>query len=169
MKKAIVIYESTYGNTERVAHAIAGALASEGAVETKRIGEVSMETLGSFDLLVIGSPTQGFRPTKTVTDFLKRLGTRGLTGVKAAAFDTRFDATKLESRALTLLVKTGGYAAPRMAKGLTKAGGAVVLPPEGFYVEDTEGPLRAGELDRAAVWAREVLQATQFGCQDEPI
>jgi hypothetical protein len=35
----------------------------------------------------------------------------------------------------------------------------LVLPPEGFYVEDTEGPLRAGELDRAAVWANRVLHA----------
>jgi flavodoxin len=160
MKKALVIYDSTYGNTEKIAQAIAGVLASEAIVETKRVGEVSPEALGSSDLLVIGSPTQGFRPTKTVMDFLKRLGTHGLTGVKTAAFDTRFDVAKLQSGALRLLVKTGGYAAPRMAKGLTKAGGTLVLPPEGFYVEDTEGPLRAGELDRAAVWAKSALQAS---------
>jgi flavodoxin I len=160
MMKVLVIYDSMYGNTEKVAQAIAGALAPEAIVEAKRVSEVSPEAPGSFDLLVVGSPTQGFRPTKTVMDFLKRLGTRGLTGVKAAAFDTRFDAAKLESGALRLLVRTGGYAAPRMAKGLTKAGGTLVLRPEGFYVEDTEGPLRVGELDRAAEWARSVLQAS---------
>lgn len=159
MKKALVIYDSMYGNTEKVAQAIAGALASEAAVETKRVGEAELAALGLVDLLIVGSPTQGFRPTKPVTDLLKRVGGRGLKGVRAAAFDTRIEAAKVESGALKLLINTGGYAAPRIGDGLKKAGAIQIVAPEGFFVEDKEGPLKTGELERAAAWARSLLQA----------
>jgi hypothetical protein len=58
---------------------------------------------------------------------------------------------------MRLLVKTGGYAASRIADRLKKAGGNLIVPPEGFYVEDTEGPLKAGELERAASWATSLM------------
>lgn len=60
MKKALVIYDSVYGNREKVAHAIAGALASEATVVARRVGEVAPDAVGPVDLLIIGSPTQGF-------------------------------------------------------------------------------------------------------------
>jgi len=159
MKKALVVYDSMYGNTEKVARAIASAIASEFTVEAKRVTEVAPDGLAAVDLLIVGSPTQGFRPTKAVTDLLKRAGARGLKGVKAAAFDTRIQAAKLDSRALRVLINAGGYAAPRIGGGLTKSGCILVLPPEGFYVEDTEGPLMPGELERAAAWAKSLLRA----------
>ena len=49
--------------------------------------------------------------------------------------------------------KTGGYAAPSIAKRLEKAGGRLAVPPEGFAVVGTEGPMKQGELERAAEWA----------------
>jgi hypothetical protein len=76
--------------------------------------------------------------------------------VRVAAFDTRFKADELDSSGLRFLVKTGGYAAKRIADRLKRAGGSLVVPPEGFYVEDTEGPLKPGELERAADWATRV-------------
>ena len=167
--KALVIYDSLYGNTEKVARAVAGALASAATVEVRRVGEVAPDTLGPVDLLIIGSPTQGFRPTKGVTDFLKRLSAGSLSGLRAVAFDTRFEAAKMQSGALRLLIKTGGYAAPRIGEGLKKAGGTLVLPPEGFYVDDKEGPLKAGELDRAAAWAKGLLQAGEREPLEVPI
>ena len=50
-----------------------------------------------------------------------------------------------------------GYAAEPIAKGLKRKGGDQRLPPEGFYVADTEGPLKEGELERAAEWAQRVV------------
>jgi hypothetical protein len=79
--------------------------------------------------------------------------------MRVAAFDTRFQADELPSRSVRFIVKTGGYAAKRIAGRLEKAGGALAAPPEGFYVEDTEGPMKAGELDRAADWARRLLSS----------
>jgi flavodoxin I len=56
-------------------------------------------------------------------------------------------------------MKVIGYAAPKIAKSLIAKGGRQVAPPEGFIVLDKEGPLRDGELERAAAWARDVVAA----------
>ncbi len=111
------------------------------------------------DLLVVGSPTQRFHATEPVDRFLKGAS---LHGIHAAAFDTRFDMNDVDSRTLRLAVKVAGdsaYAAPRIAAVLEKAGATMVATPEGFIVTDTEGPLREGELERAAEWARGLLTA----------
>lgn len=54
------------------------------------------------------------------------------------------------------MVKIFGYAAEPIARQLMKKGGTLALPPEGFYVKASEGPLKDGELDRAAAWARQI-------------
>jgi hypothetical protein len=63
----------------------------------------------------------------------------------------------IESAALRFIVKTGGYAARRIANRLKKCGGKLVVPPERFFVEGTEGPLKEGEVERAADWARRIM------------
>jgi flavodoxin len=157
--KTLVIYDSVFGNTEKIARAIAESLGSRASVEMLQAGEADPEQLAGVDLLVVGSPTRGFRPTEAVTELLKRLRPKSLEGVEVAAFDTRFKADELDSAGMRFLVKTGGYAAKRIADRLKKAGGNLIAPPDGFYVEDTQGPLKAGELERAAAWARSMLDA----------
>jgi flavodoxin len=157
--KSLVIYDSVFGNTEKIAQAIANALGSQGAVDNLQAGKVAPEQLASSDLLVVGSPTRGFRPTEAVAGLLKGVGSKTLDGIRVAAFDTRFKADELDSVVTRFVVKTGGYAATRIADQLKKAGGNLIVPPEGFYVEDTEGPLKAGELERAADWATSLLDA----------
>jgi flavodoxin len=157
--KALVIYDSIFGNTEKIAQAIANALGSQVSVEILRADQIALERLTEFALLVVGSPTRGFRPTDAVTGLLKRIRSKSLDGVKVAPFDTRFKADELDSAGLRFVVRTGGYAAKRIADRLKKGGGTLVVPPQGFYVEATEGPLKAGEIERAAAWAKSVLEA----------
>jgi flavodoxin len=52
-----------------------------------------------------------------------------------------------------------GYAAKPIADKLKKKGGKLVLPPEGFFVQGSEGPLKEGEVERAAEWAKQLLAA----------
>lgn len=157
--KTLVIYDSIFGNTEKVGQAIAESLGSRAAVEILRAEKVLPEQLTGLDILVVGSPTRGFRPTEAISDLLNRIPSNALKGAKVAAFDTRLKADEIASAGLRFVVKTGGYAAKRIADRLKKAGGNLIVPPEGFYVEDTEGPLKAGELERAAGWATSLLDA----------
>jgi len=154
---ALVIYDSVFGNTEQIAKAIAEGLSSGAVVELARVTDISIDRLGEFDMVVVGSPTRGFRPTEALAAVLKSLPSKALKGHMAAAFDTRFKADEIESGGLRFIVKTGGYAAKRISSQLVKAGATLVIPPEGFYVQDTEGPLKPGELERAGDWARQVL------------
>ncbi len=156
--KAMVIYDSMYGNTRKIAEAIGKALGPQEDVEIVQVGEVRPEQLAGLTLLIVGSPTQRFSPTEATTRFLKGIPKNGLEGVKVAAFDTRFPESKIdEIRILAFFVRLFGYAAEPIADRLEKKGGELAVPPEGFYVGDTEGPLLDGELERAADWAKHIL------------
>jgi flavodoxin len=156
--KAMVVYDSAYGNTEQIALAIGKALGTLEDVETRRVGEAQPGQLAGVDLLIVGSPTQRFSPTGATSAFLKDIPTMGLEGVKVAAFDTRFAESEIEKvRILAFFVRIFGYAAEPIAGKLEKKGGELAMPPEGFYVGDMEGPLLEGELERAAEWAKQIV------------
>jgi flavodoxin len=157
--KALVIYDSFFGNTEQIAQAIGNALGSPEDVEIIRVSNVKPEQLMGLKLLIVGSPTRGFRPTPAISNLLKSIPKNGLKGAKVAAFDTRFTIDEIESSVfiLRILVNLFGYAAKPIADKLEKKGGELVIPPEGFFVEGTEGPLKEGELERAADWAKQIV------------
>ncbi len=144
--KALIVYDSVFGNTEKIAKAIGGAIT--GDVKVLRIGEVNPSELEPIDFLIVGSPTRAGRPTPATQDFLKKIAGSAIKGVNVAAFDTR-----LSSR----LVGIFGYAAGKIAGSLKKKGGNLVLPPEGFFVKGGKGPLKDGELERAANWAKAIV------------
>ncbi len=155
--KALVVYDSVFGNTEQVAYTIRDSLGSD--VKALRVGDVKHEQVASLDYLIVGSPTRAFNPTKAITNFLKKMPRDSLNGVKVAAFDTRLDTDDVNSSVLNVFVKFFGYAAKPIADRLRKKGGTLIAPPEGFYVEDTKGPLKAGELERAASWITEITES----------
>jgi flavodoxin len=154
VKKVLVIYDSVFGNTERIARSIAAALETQAIL----VGDVSIEQLRGLDLLVVGSPTRGFRPTEGVSKWLNSLPKSHLAGVSVAAFDTRIALETIDSSILRFVVDKGGYAAGTIAKALEKKGGRLAAPPEGFYVTGEQGPLKDGELERSAVWAGRLVK-----------
>ena len=155
--KALVAFDSAYGNTEQVARAIGAALGPQEDVGVLRVGEVAPEHLAGVSLLVAGSPTQKFSPTGPTTRFLKRIPKDGLNGIRVAAFDTRFTEAEIAKvKILAFFVRLFGYAAEPIADRLQKKGGELVVPPEPFYVSGTEGPLLDGELERAGAWAKQI-------------
>lgn len=147
-----VTYDSVFGNTEKIARAIADAL---GASPARRVTELRAAELQGAKLLIVGSPTRGFRPTPAVTTFLKGLPAGTLSGVRVAAFDTRMSATAMTKAPgiLRFLARHFGFAAEKIAKRLQKAGGTLAAEPAWFGVEASKGPLTEGELERAAAWA----------------
>jgi flavodoxin len=154
--KILVVYDSAFGNTEQIAKAIGSAIGAAEEVLVERVARAGTEQLKGLEVLVVGSPTQGFRPLKAIIDFIDRLPAGALKGIKVAAFDTRIASEDIKQAALRAMVKMGGYAAKHIESALKKKGGTPVMPAEGFFVMDREGPLKEGELARAAEWAREI-------------
>ena len=143
--RALVVYDSVYGNTEEIAKAIGGAI--EGEVKVLRPGEVGPMELGNISLLVVGAPTQRGQATPAIRDFLDRVSKAEINGLNAAAFDTRLT---------TRMVKIFGYAAGKIASSLKKKGANLIAEPEGFFVEGGKGPLKEGESERAAAWGKQL-------------
>lgn len=158
---ALVIYESYFGNTEQIAQAIGRALEAFGPVEVVGVDKVTADKLHGLDLLVVGSPTRGFRPSEGMAKWLKSLGKTELAGLNVAAFDTRIALNTIESGTFRFVVKTGGFAAASIGKSLRNKSGELVVPAEGFTVDGQEGPLTAGELERAGEWARSVAASVK--------
>jgi len=154
--KTLVVYDSMYGNTEKIGRAIADAIA--GDVKLLTAAQTNTVDLEGSDLLIAGSPTQGGRPSPAMAEFLKAIPEKTLANVGVAAFDTRF-AKSDHGVGLRVLMRVVGFAAGRIAEALVAKGGKLLAEPEGFIVLAKEGPLREGELERAASWAKEITRS----------
>lgn len=155
--KALIIYDSFFSNTEKIARAIGKGLGTAKEVSIVKAGEAKLDQLQGMDLLVVGSPTRAFSQSPDMKTFLRSIPAGSLKGIKAAAFDTRMDMTKVTSGFLKFMVKLFGFADKNLEAGLKRAGCAVLIPAEGFVVKDTEGPLDEGELERAKAWGKYIL------------
>jgi flavodoxin len=152
---ALIVYDSEFGNTERIAYAIAKQL---GTARVIRAAEVDTLDHVTCDLLLVGGPTQRHRASPTLHTLLERLPHGALKGVPAAAFDTRYRMSEFLS----------GSAAAWIAGRLKRAGARLILPPESFFIERDVPPqsekrrherehLESGEEERAAAWANALL------------
>jgi len=165
MGTALVVYESMYGNTERVAQAIAEGLRDHVDAIVCEVG-VAPDTLPDSELLVVGGPTHAFGMSRASTreDAARSAarpvlsGRRGLrewtealsaptTSVALATFDTKVARPRLP-----------GSAAHAVARRLRQLGMRPVCSPETFRVQGREGPLSEGELDRARDWGQSVAR-----------
>jgi flavodoxin I len=161
--KALVVFDSAYGNTAQIARAIGEGLATgEDEIPVRQVGDVQPEDLTGLDVLVVGSPTQRMNFIEGVGDFLESIPHNGLVGVRVAAFDTRISnedmQAAVQSRVTRFFIRLflHRFAATPIAAELKKKGGQPVIKPEGFFVTDTEGPLKAGELERATAWGQQI-------------
>jgi flavodoxin len=154
--QTLVIYDTKFGNTEKISQAIARGVGTVGTVRVMDTAEAAQLLAERPDLLLVGGPTQRRGPTPELRVFVDALP-RSLQGVPAASFDTRYRGAKLLM----------GSAATEAAKRLERAGGRLVAPPESFFI-GRGGPLEhqgleAGEVERAESWGRAVGAAALAG------
>ena len=148
---ALVLYDSQYGDTERIAQAIADALGEFGEARAVRLNPAQPIELQGVDVFIVGCPTQGWRPTPAIQSFLEGTSSEELRGLAGACFDTRFRLPRFMT----------GSAARVMARKLREKGVSLLAEPESFFVKGTEGPLREGELQRASTWARQIVEEVE--------
>jgi len=172
--RAVIIYESMFGNTHDVARAIASGLAPGNVISVVGVTEADQEQLAGADLIVVGGPTHAHGMSRTGTrrgaakqahkegsqlsldrsapttgpglrDWLDSLGQ--LTA-HAAAFDTR----AASPAAIT------GRASKGIARLLIEHGLSLVMPPESFLI-GRGNQLRPGEEERAREWGKSLAAA----------
>jgi flavodoxin len=144
----LIVYDSQYGNTELIANEIGKTLSPLGSAKATRVDAVRASDLADVELLFVGSPTQGWRPTPAIQSYLASSAANQLRNIRVVCFDTRFQ----KPRWLT------GSAAAVMAKRLRTRGVVPVTEPMSFFVEGTEGPLLNGEVERARTWAMSIAR-----------
>lgn len=166
--RTVIVYESLFGNTRKIAEAIAEGIRTQqpdAEVACVPVAEGTAALTRGADLLIVGGPTHmrgmssGMTRKKGVEGEQKKASDlhveSGFDGpglrdwfhgldkpagsASGAAFDTRAD------------FRMAGGAAPGIARRLRRHGYRI-LATEGYIIDDTQGPLRAGELDRARDW-----------------
>ena len=156
--KVLIVYDSYFGNTEKIARVVADTLAASADVETVKISTLAFDKVSGHDLFILGSPTRGFNASEQVQAFLKTIPAGGLQGIKTAVFDTRIHPDTIKFFLPRFIVKRGGYAAEKMASALSQKGAVLSAGPAWFIVKESEGPLVEGELEHAAQWAASLLE-----------
>jgi flavorubredoxin len=133
--KALVVFDSVYGNTEKVARALAKGLEDGGVtVDCVRVDAVKFDGLSGCDLLVVGGPVHAWGVSKPIRALLERLkSVEGLSGKKGFAFDTKMGRSRL-----------AGSAGGKIEGKLKSLGLRIVKPHVSAVVKGREGPLEEG-------------------------
>jgi hypothetical protein len=162
--KAVVVYESFWGNTAAIARAIAEGLGSE--VRALSTSEASGKAMADADLIVAGAPVLGFQ---LPTDGMRESIAKNPGGAPRAP-DISHPSMRSWLAALpaghgrfatfeTGLRWSPGGATSAIARGLETAGYRQVVKGQRFVVKGKFGPLRDGELEKARQWGVELAQA----------
>lgn len=167
----LIVVESQFGNTRQAADAVAEglrqALGADGAVRLVDAADAGPDVPEDVRLLLVGGPTHAFSMTREKTregardqgatahepeasgirEWIGRV--RARPGVQVLTFDTRVKVPGLP-----------GSAAKSATKALRHQGFEHVERGETFWVQDTDGPLKDGELERARSWGTELAART---------
>jgi flavodoxin len=162
--KVLVIYESMFGNTEQIARAVTAGLSEAVDAQLVEVADAPTEPDSEVALIVAGGPTHAFSMSRenTRADAIskgapeghQRFGLRewmaalpsGPHTEKMATFDTKVKTMR----------HLPGSAAKSAAKAAHRHGYESVSKAESFYVDDVDGPLLDGELDRARAWGQQL-------------
>ena len=166
--RAVVVFESLWGNTEQVARAVARGLGESMDVGVLDVGDGHTLSVDSVDLLVAGGPTHAFSMTRprTRADARTRGATQGLRGPGLREWLGSLPKGRHRTRVATFDTRVGTVrhlpgSAARSAEKAAKRHGYTTLPRRSFWVEASAGPLADGELDRAAAWGRTLASAVR--------
>lgn len=150
MTRALVIYDSEYGNTKIVAEKIAEGIRVEGEIETNVsfMEDVDVGKIPEYDILVIGAPNHYSKPSEKAERFIKKLEGLDLEGKRVAAFDT-------------CLKKQEGKAFGRIERDIREIapGAQLITPGLSILVGGTKGPILDGELPKCEEFGRRIASS----------
>jgi flavodoxin len=145
MTRALVLYNSRYGNTKTVAEALAKGIGCNGIdVECASIEEIDVQRIPDFEFIAIGGPTHVIRTSKEMKDFLARIRSLDLRGRMGFAFDTRIE-SRMNQKKWGIFENS---AARRIQKVLKQMKMQIIKERESAIVNENEGPLMDGTEKR---------------------
>ena len=139
---ALVIYDSNFGNTKSVAEEIVKNL--DGNARTLSVKNFHTADLAGIDLVIWGSPINGWEPSVATMAVMNELPEKTFQGLRFTTFDTRIKSF------------LHGDAKDHMAEKIRTLGGKPIAKPKEFYVRGKDGPLCDGEIEKAGRWARRI-------------
>ncbi len=152
MVRVIIIYESKFGNTKRVAETIMEGIREVQGAETvlNELKEVDLNNIAEYDVILIGSPNHYGGPTESVSEFIDKLEKLNLNGRNFAVFDTYLGKGFFEK------------AAKKMEKRINEKvpGLKQISPMLSIAVEGSKGPIVEGELPKCKEFGKKI--ATQL-------
>ncbi|WP_299445127.1 flavodoxin family protein [uncultured Phycicoccus sp.] len=167
MERALVVFESMFGQTETVARAVAQGVAEVMPVDVVDVAHAP-QTLRGHALVLAGGPTHAFSMSRASTR--REAQTRGATQgsvdtglrewLEALGRHEDADVVTFDTR-VTSVRRMPGSAARSAARAARRHGLHEVARPESFYVQDVAGPLDDGEEQRATAWGRDVARASR--------
>jgi hypothetical protein len=173
MAGAVVVYESLFGDAEKIARAVAEGLSSHLAVDLVAAKDAPHQLGHDVRLLVVGAPNHAMSMPRPATrkgavdkygarvadttvglhEWLEAVTAAG--PISGAAFDTRMDHPKFVTKL--------DHASRTEEKLLHKLGATLAAPAEHFFVLDAKGPLADGEEDRARHWGAALSEIVTAG------
>ncbi len=136
MKKTLVLYDSLFGNTKKVAMSLSRGLEAGGLhVDSNSIENFEIGELNNYDIIGIGGPTHYHGASKNMKSFLKKIKNLRMEGKYGFAFETKGE------------FKLAGSAAKRITRYLNKIKVKIIHPTITGIVLDQEGPLKDSTLD----------------------
>ncbi len=148
----LIVYESKYGNTKKVAETIGEGITEAGKeIHLTHVKEVENDTVKDFDVILIGSPTYVGSPAKSIKKFIKSLVDMSLQGKSYAVFDTQMGGTG--GGFLRNTVKKMEEQIEKTIPDLKK-----IISGLQVGVKGIKGPLSDGELSRCKNFGIELIK-----------
>lgn len=169
--RALVIYESMFGNTREIARAVADGIAPTLEADVIDAADAPVEIAADVALIVLGGPTHahGMSTPASREDSARRAGdglvSHGI-GVREWTEAVRPATTPVATAVFDTRIKGPGFlwgsAAKPAAKRLASLGFQMIVEPEDFIVGGPTGPLfdrlEPGEVERARAWGADLAQ-----------
>jgi len=144
--KGIVVYDTSYGNTKKIAETIAETLKESGIeVDLFDVKDVKKLSAKDYNFLVLGSPTRFGTMSFAIRSFLGKVKSQEWMNKPFAAFDTE-NPENVE--------KKQGSAAEKIAEKLIEKKMNQLLPVLKALVFEMKGPLKEGEIERTKEYAK---------------
>jgi flavodoxin len=152
--KTLIVYDSFFGNTEKVANRIYETLSPQQKTKLVHVSEAQTLNISSYELVIVGSPTRYYQPTPAIVSFVRGLKT---IRIQVAFFDTRLDA---EGHWLMgPMEKIFKFASDTMETLVRNTQAKQAISSLGVYVTGTEGPIARNAMKDVENWAKLLISA----------